>query len=169
MRGGGFMKGSAVALVILGLFVVLLAGGCYTVLRHPTGDSVVQGEAYYRSCGDCHEDAAYYHPFYSYGRSNDRWRGYYGNPWWYNDYWWYQHDHGNDDEVAPPVEQGTRHLWGSGGWASGGWGFHKPANEPEVKNPQGTDEEKPSGEKPDEEKPKKEDERNLWKDKKKGF
>ncbi|MBN2565238.1 MAG: hypothetical protein JXB46_05970, partial [Candidatus Eisenbacteria bacterium] len=109
----------------------LIAGtGCYTVLRHPTGSDIVQEGSYYRSCSDCHADAAYYHPYgnsyYNYGRSSYGWGGYYGQPWWYDDYWWWDHDHGDDDYDGPRVETGQRHLWSTDGWAPQGWGFSRP-------------------------------------------
>lgn len=111
-------------LVLLSLFAI---SGCYTVLRHPTGESVVYEGAYYKTCADCHADATYYHPYYTYGRSHYRWRDYYGYPWWYDDYWWYPYDDG-DYEEGPEVKRGTGHLWGSGGWPSGGWGLRSPSS-----------------------------------------
>jgi hypothetical protein len=112
-------------LVLLSLFAV---SGCYTVLTHPTGDSVVyEGDYYYKTCADCHADASYYHPYYTYGMSNYRWRDYYGYPWWYDSYWWWDpYDHAQQGE-GPEVREGMGHLWGSGGWPSGGWGFGSPS------------------------------------------
>lgn len=108
------------------LALVAVAGaGCYTVLRHPTEVTAAPDMSYYRTCSDCHADAAYYHPYYSYGRSHYRWNAYYGYPWWYQDYWWWDPDDG-DAGGGPDVETGSRHLWGTGGWASGGWGFANP-------------------------------------------
>ena len=112
-------------LVLLSLFAV---SGCYTVLRHPTGESVVYEGDYYKTCADCHADASYYHPYYTYGMSNYRWRDYYGYPWWYDGSWWWDpYDHG-DHEPGPEAQSGTGHLWGTGGWPSGGWGFGTPSS-----------------------------------------
>ena len=176
------MKRMAHAVVLFAVSLLVLSAGCYTVLQHPTGSSVVQEGSYYRSCADCHADAAYYHPYshpyYSYGRSHSRWGSYYGSPWWYNDYWawdpYYDHHHHDHDYEGPEVETGTRHLWSSGGWASSGWGFSRPgsgtgratapANVPSKK-----DNDKKKDEKKDEEKEKEKEERNLWKKPKKGF
>ena len=121
------------ALALLAVLLLLLSAGCYTVLQHPTGSSIASEDTYYRSCADCHADAAYYHPFghpyYTYGRSHYRWGSYYGSPWWYDNYWWWDdhHDHDYDHEYdGPEIETGTRHLWGAGGWPSSGWGFSPP-------------------------------------------
>jgi hypothetical protein len=178
------MRRMPVTLGILLLISIFATAGCYTVLRHPTGSEIVSGEPYYRSCADCHADAEYYHPYssygYGYGYSNSSWRSYYGYPWWYDNYWGWDHqgEH-NEGESNPPVEQGTGHLWGSGGWASGGWGFStkQPAPEPpsttkppkeEVKKP---DDSKQQPAKPDNDnsKQEKKTDRNLWKPRKKGF
>lgn len=149
------------------LLALLLSAGCYTVLRHPAAESVSQEGAYYRSCADCHADAAYYHPYYNYGGSHSRWRSYYGYPWWHDDYWWYP-----SEETGEPrdLERGERHLWGSGGWASGGWGFSKPAGTtpaPAVAPDRPPDDEK-DDEKTDDE-AKDQDDRHLWKKPTKGF
>jgi hypothetical protein len=142
------MKRIALALALLAVSLLLLNVGCYTVLRHPTGSSVVQEGSHYRTCADCHADAGYYHPYgrsygHPYYRSHNRWGSYYGSPWWYDDYWWwddhdYDHDH-DDDYEGPEVETGTRHLWSSGGWPTRGWGpgtgsTRAPASEPTQKN-----------------------------------
>ena len=173
------MKRTAHAVVLLAVSLLLLSAGCYTVLQHPTGSSVVQEGSYYRSCADCHADAAYYHPYgrphSRYGRSHYRWNDYYGSPWWYNDYWYwdpyYDHDYDHDYD-APEVETGTRHLWGSDGWAPGGWGFTKPGSgtrrTPPASLPSKKDD-NDENKKKDEEKKKEKDERNLWKKPKKGF
>ncbi len=136
------MKRIALALALLAVSLLLLNAGCYTVLQHPTGGSVVQEGSYYRTCADCHADATYYHPYgrsYSrYGRSHRRWNSYNGSPWWYDDYWQWDpyddHDYDHDYD-APEVETGTRHLWSSGGWPTRGWGSstgstRAPASEP---------------------------------------
>ena len=140
------MKRIALVLAFLAASLLLLNTGCYTVLQHPTGSSVVQEGSYYRTCADCHADADYYHPYghpyYSYGRSHRRWNSYYGSPWWYDDYWqWDPYDHHDyDDDYDPPdVETGTRHLWGSSGWPTRGWGSSTrstpaPAREPTKKD-----------------------------------
>ena len=138
------MRRIALGLALLAVSLLLLNAGCYTVLQHPTGSSVVQEGSYYRTCGDCHADAAYYHPYgrsyshpyYRYGRSHQRWGSYYGSPWWYDDYWqWDPYDDHDYDYEGPEVETGTRHLWSSGGWATRGWGSSTrstpaPAREP---------------------------------------
>lgn len=167
------------AVALLAVFLLLLTAGCYTVMRHPTGSVVAHESSQYRSCADCHADAAYYHPYshpyYSYGRSQYGWSGYYGSPWWYSDNWWWDpyddhHDYDHDYD-APEVETGTRHLWSSDGWASGGWGFTKsgestrrPSSPPPAQS--GKEEQKEEEKKKDE---KKDEDRNLWKKPKKGF
>jgi hypothetical protein len=177
------MKGLGVAAGILLVVVLLSAGGCYTVLRHPTGSDITYQGSYGRSCADCHAGAEFYHPYYSYGRSNYYWNDYYGHPWWYNDYWWWDHHDGGNDGEAPDVEQGERHLWSPGGWASGGWGFVKPGggtSTPDRTSPPkstGVDDSKESpsngsnaDDSKDSDKDDKDDDRNLWKgNKKKGF
>ena len=155
------------------LLTLLLSAGCYTVLRHPVSQSVTQEDTYYRSCADCHADAAYYHPYYNYGGSHSRWRSYYGYPWWYDDYWsWYPHE-----ETGEPreVEHGERHLWGSRGWPSGGWGFSKPGSTapppPVVPDRPPDDGEKDDAkqQKPEDDDAKDQDDRHLWNKPKKGF
>lgn len=166
--GDGVMKRLWLIVGCLLLILLFATAGCYTVLKHPTGGDIVQEGAYYKSCADCHADAAYYHPYYHYGRSHYRWSGYYGYPWWHDDYWWWGHGDWDDGGEGPEIESGGRHLWGSGGWASGGWGFRKaPSSDDARKEPP----EKESGEeeKSDEKKEKKTGERNLWKPRKKGF
>ena len=183
------MRRISYAVALVALFLLLLNAGCYTVLQHPTGSNVVQQDTYYRSCADCHADAAYYHPYSQpYYSSHYRWGGYYGSDWWYDDYYWYDPGYDYDDDyIGPKVETDTRHLWGSSGWASGGWGFTKPgsgsssaappARHPSQKNDQKktepkekTKEKDKHNEKPKEnEKEKEKDERDLWKSPKKGF
>jgi hypothetical protein len=133
------MKRTGQAVLLVAVPLLLLSAGCYTVMRHPTGDTIIAEGTYYRSCSDCHADASFYHPygrpFYNYGRSHYAWGGYYGSPWWYDDYWWWDndYDHHHDYEYeGPEVETGTRHLWGSSGWPSSGWGFNPPTYEPVV-------------------------------------
>ncbi len=163
------MRRSRLFQISLVLVVLLAASGCYTVLRHPTGPAVVSGGAYYRTCADCHADAAFYHPYYHYGWSHYGWRAYYGSPWWYDDYWWCP----DDEEVAgdgPEIERGTRHLWGAGGWASRGWGFSRPSGQgqsrPRVTKPK--EEEHRDAQEADEDQ-KEKSQRNLWKKRKKVF
>ena len=96
---GRMMKRIALALALLAVSLLVLNAGCYTVLQHPTGGSVVQQDTYYRSCADCHADAAYYHPYsHPYYSSHYRWGGYYGDPWWYDDYYWYDPCYDYDDD-----------------------------------------------------------------------
>jgi len=168
------MRRISYAVALFALFLLFLNAGCYTVLRHPTGSSVVQEDTYYRSCADCHADAAYYHPYSEpYYSSHDRWGGYYGSYWWYDDYWcWdpcYDYD---DDYIGPQVETGGRHLWSTGGWGFGTSGSSTRSPSPSVTSPgQKTDKnaKKKEAEKKDEKKDekkkeeKKDDERNLWK------
>ncbi len=178
----------ATALGALLILSLLVTAGCYTVLQHPTGSDIVAEDSYSRGCDDCHADASYYHPYYRYGSSHYRWSGYYGYPWWYDDYWYWGNDDYYDDYYdgeGPDVERGTRHLWQSGGWASGGWGFqssdppaqtftpttpekppkdHRTEEQPKQKN-------KKSEEKKQEKKQEKKDDpkpRKLWRPKKKG-
>jgi len=175
------MKRTAQAVLLLAVALLLLSAGCYTVLRHPTGAHVVQEGSYYKSCADCHADAAYYHPYshpyYRYGRSHYGWSGYYGSPWWYNDYWWWDdnyHGHDHDQDYDPPnVEEGQRHLWSSDGWASGGWGFVKPGSSTRRPSSPPSDQQRKDEkkeEKKEENKEKEKDDRHIWdKPKKKGF
>lgn len=158
---------------VLAVLLLLTTAGCYTVLKHPTGGSIVQEGSYYRSCADCHADAAYYHPYshsnYRYGRSHYGWSDYYGYPWWYNDYWWWD-SHDGDDYDGPEVEKGARHLWSSDGWASGGWGFRTPTSSGStapVRAPDSSNNEQDDDK--DKDKKKEEDKPHVWKPRKKGF
>lgn len=168
------MRRISYAVALVALFLLLLNTGCYTVLRHPTGSNVVQEDTYYRSCADCHADAAYYHPYSQpYYSSHYGWGSYYGSPWWYDDYYWYDPGYDYDDDyIGPKVETGGRHLWSTGGWGFGTSrsGSRNPA--PSVTSPgQKNDKnaKKKEAEKKDEKKDekkkdeKKDDERNLWK------
>ena len=167
------MRRARIAGAIAALVLLLLLAGCYTVLRHPTGTDVVSTGPGYRTCADCHADAAFYHPYYHYGRSHRWWGAYSGYPWWYHDYWWYPDGYDPDDVEGPPVEKGSRHLWSSGGWPSGGWGFtappssdggtERPQNQPPKQHQQSQEQKK------DDEKKEEKDERHLWDQKKKGF
>jgi len=168
------MKRTSYVVALLAVSLLLLTTGCYTVMRHPTGDTVAHEGSQYRSCADCHADAAYYHPYShpynTYGYSQYGWSGYYGSPWWYNDYWWWD-DHYDHDYDAPPVETGTRHLWSSDGWASGVWGFTKPGASVRTPSPPPPPKKKDDGKKEDgkKEAEKKDETRDLWKKPKKGF
>ena len=180
------MRRLSYALAILAVSLLLLNAGCYTVLKHPTGSRVVQYDTYYKSCADCHADAAYYHPYSQpYYSSHYGWGSYYGSPWWCDDYYWYDpcYDY-DDDYIGPKVETDTRHLWGSSGWASGGWGFTKPGSGSSVAPPprqpgqkktepkektKVKEKEKPKEKEKENEKEKPKDERDLWKKPKKGF
>jgi hypothetical protein len=159
------MRKVAWALCAAAVLALLAASGCYTVLSHPAETDVVAAGSTYRSCADCHADATYYHPYYHYGRSHERWGDYYGFPWWYSDRWWWQPDD-SSGEPRVPVETGTRHIWGSGGGTKG-WSFALPATPPaqgqriEGENAGQTDD----GKKDEKET----DERHLWTPKKKGF
>lgn len=150
-----------------GILIVLATSGCYTVLSHPRQtDVVASGGSHYRSCADCHADAAYYHPYYHYGRSHRRWNDYYGYPWWYYDSWWWQPGGG---EPRVPVETGSRHLWGSGGSAgSKGWSFVLPPTPPQ-QEPQRQDPGAAAQQADDGKDEKETEERHLWTPKKKGF
>lgn len=154
------------ALALAALTVV--SAGCYTVLRHPTDVVVQDTHAEYRTCADCHDGAAYYHPYFHYARSHDRWGRYYGDPWWYSDYWyWTPHGSGSAGEPRD-VETGTRHLWGNSGWASDGWGFRTPPSTATSGRDDGAQQEEPKKEEKQEKK-KETDEQHLWKPAKKGF
>ncbi len=179
--------------ILLGAVAVVLVvslAGCYTVLRHPTGTDTVADPAYsssgYRTCADCHADATYYHPYYSYGSSHYRWNDYYGSPWWYdNDSWWHGDDyHGDVGEPGPEPESGVRHLWGAGGWPTKGWGFTSPAapqsgtrtpppsppSQPQASQPStGQAQEPPSKPAQDDDDDDTTDDSGLWKERKKGF
>jgi hypothetical protein len=104
-------------LLVLALFV---AGGCYTVLRHPATYTYdydwAEDHSGQKVCADCHADADLYHYVEAYGGSwyntyPDPWAYYYQSPWWYGDYWYYE----SDDGIAGPIETGERHLWSRGG------------------------------------------------------
>ena len=169
---------AAAVLVVVSL---LIAGaGCYTVLRHPTGSSVMYEGSYYKSCADCHADAAFYHPYghpyYRYGQSHYGWGSYYGRPWWYDDYWWWDPHH-DDDYEGPEVETGTRHLWSPEGWAPQGWGFSRPdagADTPSRPEQPRDDDKKPRRQEAEKRKENKsedddDDDRNLWDKPKRSF
>ncbi len=160
------------AAALLAISLLFLNAGCYTVLRHPTGSTVVQEDTYYRSCADCHADATYYHPYSQpYYSSHYRWNAYYGSPWWYDDYYWYDPCYDCDDDyIGPKVETSTRHLWSAGGWGFGtsGSGTRRaspPAAAPGKKDEKETKkkEAEQKNEKKEEKKKEDEDERNLWK------
>lgn len=162
------MRRSHLLICIAGIVMLLASAGCYTILRHPAADTVTQQDSYYRSCADCHADAVYYHPYYSYGSSHTRWQSYYGYPWWYHDYWWYPY---GDSGEPRDVERGERHLWSPGGWASGGWGFTKgSAPPPPPERPPGDGDGDDSKQQETEDKDKSDqDDRHLWTKPKKGF
>lgn len=91
----------------------LVWGGCYTVLKHPSVE-IAQDEGS-KDCASCHADADLHHfrdsfmdPYGYYPQGGTRWYGYYGVPWWYDDYWYYP-----DDGPGPGgrVESGGGHLW----------------------------------------------------------
>jgi len=181
-----------VRIAVAAALLVSLAG-CYTVLRHPTGNDVMAGTDYdhgrlgydshgYRSCADCHADAAYYHPYYRYGSSHYRWNDYYGSPWWYeNDWWWHDDDHYDDPgEPGPGPETGVRHLWGAGGWPTKGWGFgstdapesgpRTPPPPPQSSQPStGNKQDPPKKPDTDDDEDSGSDDGGLWKERKKGF
>ena len=167
------MKRMAHAVVLLTVFLLLLNAGCYTVLQHPTGGNVVQESTHYQTCGDCHADAAYYHPYSQpYYSSHYNWGGYYGSPWWYDDYWCWDpgYDDGDYDYVGPRVQTGTRHLWSTGGWVFGTSGSSTrssppPASQPSQKSEKKKSEAKEKTKEKEKEKEKKKDndERDLWK------
>ena len=132
------------ALVVLFLFGV---GGCYTILKHPAGESEAGHEysqEYYReNCVKCHPDYheypyGFYNGYYpDYYFSDQRWGRYYAYPWWW-DYYSYgsgdqevapgavegdAHDKmpRSRDMMAPPyIEAGTSTFQGSGGLGGGG-------------------------------------------------
>ncbi len=155
------------------IIVLLVLSGCYTVLRHPAGSTIVDDSTYDSSmyyggggpCAGCHAAAEYYHPSYRYGASHYRWNNYYGDPWWqYDDWWWSEPDYPVGGEYeGPQVEQGTRHLWGGSGWATKGWGG-SPAPPPRAPSSVRKPEE---AEAKDDEK--KDDAPDLWQNRKKGF
>jgi hypothetical protein len=97
-----------ICLVVAVLFVAVVAGGCYTVLKHPEGVAMMDEGYQRKSCMDCHQESWFYHydPYW-YGTyyPNDWW-GYYGRPWWYDDYWYY-----SGAGEYEPVERGRRHMW----------------------------------------------------------
>ncbi|UCF77753.1 MAG: hypothetical protein JSW03_06470 [Candidatus Eiseniibacteriota bacterium] len=100
--------GARASLVMAAVILALVAGGCYTVLKHPEGVTLMDESYQRKSCMDCHQEAWFYHydPYW-YGTyyPNDWW-GYYGRPWWYDDYWYY---YGTGE--YEPVERGRRHMW----------------------------------------------------------
>ncbi len=188
------MTGTRLVSIAVAAALLVSLAGCYTVLRHPTGNDLMAGsglghggagyDSYgYRSCADCHADAAYYHPYYRYGSSHYRWNDYYGSPWWYDDdWWWHDDDHYEDPgEPGPGPETGVRHLWGSGGWPTKGWGFgasdapesgsrtppppSSQPSQPSTSNKQ----EPPSKPDTDDDEDSGSDDGGLWKERKKGF
>jgi hypothetical protein len=102
--------------LILLTIALFVAGGCYTVLRHPSTYDMTDDYGD-KACADCHADADLYHYTEAYGGSwylhyPAPWAFYYQSPWWYGDYWYYD----PDTPGAPyPVELGGRHLWNRGG------------------------------------------------------
>jgi hypothetical protein len=83
------------------------------MLAHPrteaTGD---WGRTATRHCSDCHGSADYYYWHYPYNMNwqwNSRsWRGYYYDPWWWNDYWYWRDDDGEPIDRDPPRYFGER-------------------------------------------------------------
>jgi len=95
--------------VIFGLLLLLfITPGCYTMLQHPEGVSLVGEDQTRMSCMDCHQESWLYHsdPYWYGSYYPGDWRYYYGRPWWYEDYWYYY----PPGETAP-VESGGRHMW----------------------------------------------------------
>jgi hypothetical protein len=166
--------------VLLAVSLLVAGTGCYTVLRHPTGSDIVQEGSYYRGCSDCHADAAFYHPYggspyYNYGQSNYGWGGYYGRPWWYDDYWGWGNDHGDHGYEGPDVETGQRHLWSPDGWAPQGWGFSRPESgtrmtpsTPPPEQPRDEDKKKDEPKKEEKKTTEDKDTRSIWDTPKRG-
>ena len=99
-------------------------------MAHGRPDGALGPDLWY---GSGSADADYYHPYYHYGRSHNRWGDYYGYPWWYYDNWWWQPD--GNDAPSVPVETGTRHIWGGGGGGGKGWSFVLPPTPPAAEAP----------------------------------
>jgi len=94
---------------ILGLLLlVLFLPGCFTVLKHPEGVTLVDEYQNRKSCMDCHQETWLYHydPYWYGSYYPGDWRYYYGRPWWYDDYWYY-----TPPGQSEPVERGGRHMW----------------------------------------------------------
>lgn len=100
---------SAKAYVIVSLLILILAiPGCFTVLKHPEGVTMVDEYQNRKDCMDCHQETWLYHydPYWYGSYYPGDWRYYYGRPWWYEDYWYYTPPGGSE-----PVERGGRHMW----------------------------------------------------------
>lgn len=100
----------AIALLVLGMVCL---PSCYTVLKHPRQAPMTDEHGGRQSCGDCHDQAFYYHDPFMYRYYDrydywDRWYGYYYDPWWYDDYWYYDPRSG-----AGVVERGERTRFGA--------------------------------------------------------
>ena len=113
-------KRSWLALLAASLLSSFLGAGCYTVLKHPRPEQLVDEEqGMRRECYDCHAGAEAYHiedpfmvPYYGYYPSN--WYPYYARPWWYSDYWYGD----GPDGKTQDVETGGRHSWTRSGGAA---------------------------------------------------
>jgi hypothetical protein len=160
------------SLIALSLVVAAtLASGCYTVLRHPSSQTLLSDDhGSRRACADCHQDSRFYHDafdpgYYGFGSYavDPAWSDYYYRPWWYADYWYYPPQGYPPQGASQTAETGTSHVWGNqgrremtmpvigGGTATGGTGASgsssdtptKPAEQP-AKPSDRSEDEKPA-------------------------
>jgi hypothetical protein len=100
------------AATLLFLACVSLFAGCYTALRHPaTPDLTGEPVSHRMSCGDCHDEAAFYHHHYGmhYDYYGTPWFGYYSEPWWFGSDWYL-----SGPASPEPLDSDERRSWSRG-------------------------------------------------------
>ena len=105
---------SLIALLLV--VAATLASGCYTVIRHPSAQTLLADDhGSRRACADCHQDSRFYHDAFDPGHYgfgsyavDPGWSDYYYRPWWYADYWYYP-----VPGASQPVETSQPHVWGN--------------------------------------------------------
>jgi hypothetical protein len=106
---------SIITLLLLLAVIIIIASGCYTILRHPVDEETQSSHEYQYDCIKCHPDYHNYPYGYFYGNypnywwSTPRWGHYYAYPWWW-DYYWYKDDYYIVDEPDQSVGSGEKEV-----------------------------------------------------------